>query len=85
MIRRGMFEPQNVNLHTVRVTCSNYYMPSWHGKLARVSRRIFLSLSLLPPEIKKNTAGSRDYIASCYPFSSAEEISAEILETKLYD
>ena len=39
----------------------NYYIPSWHGKLARVSRRIFLSLSLLPPEIKKNTAGSRDY------------------------
>ena len=34
----------------MRVTCSNYYIPSWHGKLVRVSRRIFLSLSLLPPE-----------------------------------
>ena len=29
-------------------------------KLARVSRRNFLSTSLLPPKTKKNTAGSRD-------------------------
>ena len=29
-----------------------------------MSRRIFLSLSLLPPEIKKNTADSRDYTAT---------------------
>ena len=42
-----------------------------HGKLARVSRRIFLSLSLLPPEIKKNTAGSRDYkVITPLPFLS---------------
>ena len=31
----------------------SYYIPSWHGKLATVSRHIFLSLSLLSPEKKK--------------------------------
>lgn len=30
----------------------NYYIPSRHGKLDRVSQHIFLSLSLLLPEIK---------------------------------
>ena len=30
----------------------SYYISSWHGKLATVSRHIFLSLSLLSPEIK---------------------------------
>ena len=44
------------NLHTMHATYSherNYYIPSWHRKLAGVSRHIFLSLSLLPVEIKK--------------------------------
>ena len=38
----------------------NYYIPLRHGKLGRGSRHIFLSLLLLPPEIKKKTAGSWD-------------------------
>ena len=36
----------------------------------------FLSLSLLPPEIKKNTAGSRDYLDP-RPFWRREEGSGE--------
>ena len=34
----------------------NFYTPSWHGKLTRVSVRIFLSLLPLPPEIKVRLA-----------------------------
>ena len=34
--------------------------PLWHGNLARVSRRIYISLLLLPPEMKKKTSDSRD-------------------------
>ena len=46
----------------------NYYIPSRHGKMARVPRRIFLSISalLFPPEIKKNTAGPRSYLLAWY-------------------
>ena len=43
----------------------NYYIPSWHRKLAGVSRRIFLSLSLLPPEIKKIRLARETNIDQC--------------------
>ena len=36
--------------------------PMSRENLVIVSRRIFLFLSLLPPEIKENMAGSRDYM-----------------------
>ena len=53
------------------VGCS-YYIASWHGKLATVSRHIFLSLSLLSLEIKKIQMVSK-IITSWTPFSQRKK------------